>query len=234
MGLWSFCWRNWNIFNLARNQKKMERKKKHGGSYFLFQTYAESTNKLNVFVLQRYFPPAVTDSIFLSHFVLECLTARTASFGLEGKKQTWWLLIFLEVFSPCWHLQRDLALFYKEVFSNEQDPTCANSAAQRVSFISGSHSHKTNWGLFSWSSLSCKALPLLHNPEFLYLSSAPPPSPVFSLSLLSPFCTLLPEKQVEQLPEACVQGGYPWLSHLNRLFSMRQRWVVNLQEPART
>lgn len=127
MGLWSCCWRNWNIFNLARNQKKMERKKKHGGSYFLFQTYAESTNKLNVFVLQRYFPPAVTDSIFLSHFVLECLTARTASFGLEGKKQTWWLLIFLEVFSPCWHLQRDLALFYKEVFSNEQDPTCANS-----------------------------------------------------------------------------------------------------------
>lgn len=231
MGLWSCCWRNWNIFNLARNQKKMERKKKHGGSYFLFQTYAESTNKLNVFVLQRYFPPAVTDSIFLSHFVLECLTARTASFGLEGKKQTWWLLIFLEVFSPCWHLQRDLALFYKEVFSNEQDPTCANSVCHL--FQVRTVTKQTE--VYSRDPVClAKHSPLLHNPEFLYLSSAPPPSPVFSLSLLSPFCTLLPEKQVEQLPEACVQGGYPWLSHLNRLFSMRQRRVVNLQEPART
>lgn len=34
----------------------------------------------------------------------------------KEKKQTWWLLVFLEVFSPCWHLQRDLALFYEEVF----------------------------------------------------------------------------------------------------------------------
>lgn len=28
MGLWSCCWRNWNIFNLARNQKKDEKKEK--------------------------------------------------------------------------------------------------------------------------------------------------------------------------------------------------------------
>lgn len=102
----------------------------------------------------------------------------------KEKKQTWWLLVFLGVFSPCWHLLRDLALFYEEVFSYEQDPTCANSAAQRVSFISGSHSRKTNWGLFSWSGLSCKALPLLHNPEFLYLSSVPPQSCILSLSLV--------------------------------------------------
>lgn len=34
----------------------------------------------------------------------------------KKKKQTWWRLVFLEVFSPCWHLQRDLALFYQEVF----------------------------------------------------------------------------------------------------------------------
>lgn len=188
MGLWSCCWHNWNIFNLARNQKKRwkERKKKLGGSYFLFQTYAESTNKLNVFVLQRYFPPAVTDSIFLSHFVLECLTARTASFGLEEEKTNMVAApLSGSVFTMLTSSAR-LGFVLRGSLSNEQGPTCANSAVQRVPFISGSHSRKTNWGLFSWSGLSCKALPLLHNPEFLYLSSVFLPPVLYSLSLSCP------------------------------------------------
>lgn len=42
------------------------------------------------------------------------------------------------------------------------------------------------------------------------------------------------KKLVEQLPEACVQVGYPWLSHLNKLFSVRHHCKVNLQGPVQT
>lgn len=78
--------------------------------------------------------------------------------------------------------------------SSEQDPTCwTNNGSHRVSFISGSHRKKKKGSWFSRSSD-----PLLHNPELLHLSVAfffllPVLFPPF----LSPFCTLLPEKQVE-------------------------------------
>lgn len=107
-----------------------------------------------------------------------------------------------------------------------------------VSYVPGSHyKHK----------LSCSSLvnrtPLKHtvcgrkmNFSILlicFLFSFPPSNSLPFL-LCPPFAPFLPEKHVEQLPEACVQTGYPWLSHLNRLFSMRQLWVANLQGPART
>lgn len=138
----------------------------------------------HIFVLQRYFPPAVPDSIFLSHCVLECLTARTASFGLEEEKTNMVAArLSGSVFSMLTSSAR-LGFVFRGSLSNEQDPTCKHRCAPHlISFRSAQSKNKLS--LFSWSALSCNAHPLLHNPEFLYLSPFFfPPGPVFSLSLV--------------------------------------------------
>lgn len=77
-------------------KRKVERRKekKHGG-------YVKCMLRPDIFVLQQYFLHAVADAVFLSRCVPECLTARTASFWSRRRtKQTRWLPVVLEAFSP--------------------------------------------------------------------------------------------------------------------------------------
>lgn len=203
--------------------------------------YAESANRPDIFVLQQYFLHAVADAVFLSHCVLECLTARTASFWSRRRKTnavaarrsesvftmlTSSVLLYFVLLGSCSVLSG--CLMNRTQLVQTAVRTVSNLfQVHAVEKQTEAYSHDLVW--LAEHTLSCT------NPEFLYLS----PGFFFLsqsviLSLLSQFCTRLPEKQVEQLPEACVQSGSPWLSHLNRLFSMRQCGVVNLQEPART
>lgn len=131
----------------------------------LCKMYAESANRPDIFVLQQYFLHAVADTVFLSRCVLECLTARTASFWSRRRKTNAVAArrsgrVFTMLTSSVL-----LAVVLLGSCFDEQDPTCANSGAHRVSFISGSRSRKTNWSLFSWSGLACGTHPLLHKPR---------------------------------------------------------------------
>lgn len=157
---------------------------------------ASAQTGLRIFVFQQHFLPAVADNILLSHGVLEGLTARTASFGLEDEKQTRWLLVFLGGFSPCRHLPCDSALFYEQAAPVNRTRLVEQTTVHTTSHLFQARTVKKKRSWLSQSSLASKTHPLLHNPEFLYLS----PVVFFSVlypPFLSPFCTLLPEKQVE-------------------------------------
>lgn len=176
--------------------------------------YAESANRPDIFVLQQYFLHAVADAVFLSHCVLECLTTRTASFWSRRRKTNAVAARHSEsVFTM---LTSSVLLCFVLLGScfDEQDPTCANSGAHRLSFISGSRSRKTNWSLFSWSGLACRTHPLLHKPRIplpfscFFFSSL---SPLFSLSCPS-FALVCPKSRLSNYQRlACRVVPLDWV-----------------------
>lgn len=108
MGLW----RNWNILNLARNQKKKRWKERKNMEAHISSS---QTNSTSLFYSSIFLQLLLTVYFYLTSF-LSAWQPGQRRLVWKAKKQTWWLLVFLEVFSPCWHLQCDLALFYEEVF----------------------------------------------------------------------------------------------------------------------
>lgn len=235
MGLWCCCWRNWNIFDLARNQKKMERKKEKTWR-LIFPL--PNVCKVHKQTQRLCFTAAFSSScywqyIFISlrSWVLDSQDSIVWSGRRKNKhggcSSFWKCFHHVDIFCATW-------LCFTRKSSPMNRTQHVQTALRNVCHLFQVRTVEKQTEVYSRDpvclakhSLSCTT----QNSSTFLLS---PPSPVFSLSLLSPFCTLLPEKQVEQLPEACVQGGYPWLSHFNRLFSVRRRRVVNLQEPART
>lgn len=71
MGLWSCCWRDWNIFNLARNQKKDGKKEKNMEAHISSSKHMRSpqTNSTSLFYSGIFLQLLLTVYFYLTSYL---------------------------------------------------------------------------------------------------------------------------------------------------------------------